>query len=229
MLLAEQALAELRLRGQQVRAAVTVFADEARRRSAVGLGAVDSRALLTVLHDLPVDLPLQLSSLGAHALRTLHRAPAGVVEQEDCQGTLVRRLVPAVRVELVLVHGVRGVSPGEWDSVVRDASQFAPFCARGVLLSHPVSERVLRSPDLSDDPDFDLLLMKARFYGVGVATQGPAGLGWLLEPAPYRPLRHSAAQWLFHEQAWRQLGPDWSCPRRSATAGSAGGLGWRQA
>ncbi|MER5192925.1 hypothetical protein ACWD3J_04430 [Streptomyces sp. NPDC002755] len=32
MLLAEQALAGLRLRGQQVRAAVIVFVDEARRR-----------------------------------------------------------------------------------------------------------------------------------------------------------------------------------------------------
>ncbi|MDQ0760256.1 hypothetical protein [Streptomyces canus] len=210
MLLAEQALAGLRLRGQQLRAAVTVFADEARRRSAVGLGAVDSRALLTALHDLPVDLPLSLSALDAHALRTLRTAPPGVVDQEDGQGILVRRLVPAARVELVLVHGPQGISPRDWDSAVRDASQFAPFCARGVVVSDPVSERALHNPDPSCDPDFDLLLLKARFYGVGVAIQGSAGLRWVLEPAPYRPLRHSAAQWLFHEQAWRQLGPDWS-------------------
>jgi len=210
MLLAEQSLTELRLRGQQVRAAVTVFADEARRRSAVGLRAVDSRALLSVLHDLPVDLPIPLPSLDAHALRTLHTAPPGVVDQEDGQGILVRRLVPAARVELVLVHGARGISPDQWDSAVRDASQFAPFCARGVLLSHPVSERAGHGPGSPDHPDLDLLLLKARFYGVGVATHGPAGLRWLLAPAPYRPLRHSAAQWLFHEQAWRQLGPDWS-------------------
>ncbi|MFI6929306.1 hypothetical protein [Streptomyces sp. NPDC050287] len=211
MLLAEQALAGLRLRGQQVLAVVTVFADEARRRSAVGLGAVDSRALLTVLHDLPVDLPVPRSSLDRHALRTLHTARPGVVDQEDGQGNLVRRLVPAARVELALVHGPQGISPREWDSAVRDASQFAPFCARGVVVSCPVSEeRALYAPDSPRDPDFDLLLLKARFYGVGVATQRPAGLRWLLEPAPYRPLRHSAAQWLFHEQAWRQLGPDWS-------------------
>ncbi|MFI5675999.1 hypothetical protein [Streptomyces cellulosae] len=28
------------------------------------------------------------------------------------------------------------------------------------------------------------VLLKARFYGVGVATQSPRGLRWLLEPAP---------------------------------------------
>ncbi|MFJ8182253.1 hypothetical protein [Streptomyces sp. NPDC096105] len=201
MPLAEQALVGLRLRGQQVQAAVTVFADEARRRSSAGLGAVDSRALLTVLQDLPVDLPVPQSSLGAHALRTLHTAPPGVVGWGE-QGVVVRRLAPAARVELVLVHGPRGISPRAWDAAVRDASQFAPFCARGVVVSHPAPEREPRT-------DMDLLLLKARFYGVGVALHEPTGsLRWLLEPAPYRPERHSAAQWLFHEQAWRQLGPD---------------------
>lgn len=210
MLLAEQALVGLRLRGGQVQASVTVFADEAHRRSAVGLGAVDSRVLLAALHDLPVDLPASLSSLDAHALRMLHTAPPGVVDLVDGQGIVVRRLVPAARVELVLVHGPRGISPREWDSAVRDASQFAPFCARGVVVSHPVSGPGQQNAESPDDSDTDLLLLKARFYGVGVAYQEPAGLRWLLEPAPYRPRRHSAAQWLFHEQAWRQLGPDWS-------------------
>ncbi|MFF1272705.1 hypothetical protein ACFVZC_04720 [Streptomyces marokkonensis] len=203
MLLAEQALVGLRLRGQQVQAAVTVFTDEARRRSSAGLGAVDSRALLAVLQDLPVDLPVPQSSLDAHALRTLHTAPPGVADLgEEEPGVVVRRLVPAARAELVLVHGPHGVSSREWDAAVRDASQFAPFCARGIVVSH-------RAPERGPDPDLDLLLLKARFYGVGVATHEPTGsLSWLLEPAPYRPERHSAAQWLFHEQAWRQLGPD---------------------
>ncbi|MET7320712.1 hypothetical protein [Streptomyces sp. NPDC005549] len=203
MLLAEQALVGLRLRGQQVHAGVTVFADEARRRSSAGLGAVDSRSLLNALHDLPVDLPVSQSSLDPHALRTLHTAPPGVVDLgEDERGVVVRRLVPAVRVALVLVHGADGIDPREWDTAVRDASQFAPFCARGVVVSRPASEQEPRT-------DMDLLLLKARFYGVGVAVQEhTASLRWLLEPAPYRPERHSAAQWLFHEQAWRQLGPD---------------------
>ncbi|WP_310723152.1 hypothetical protein [Streptomyces sp. N2A] len=206
MLLAEQAFVGLRLRGQQVQAVATVFADEARRRSASGLGAVDSRALLTVLHDLPVDCPVPLSFLDAHALRTLRTAPPGVVDLVDGPGIAVRRVVPAARVELVLVHGPQGISPRAWDSAVRDASQFAPFCARGVVITHPGPEPGRHMPETPDDPETDLLLLKARFYGVGVATQGPAGLRWLLEPAPYRPQRHSAAQWLFHEQAWRQLG-----------------------
>ncbi|WP_030806614.1 hypothetical protein [Streptomyces sp. NRRL S-337] len=210
MLLAEQAFVGLRLRGQQVQAVTTVFADEARRRSASGLGAVDSRALLTVLHDLPVDCPVPLSFLDAHALRTLRTAPPGVVDLADGPGIAVRRVVPAARVELVLVHGPQGISPRAWDSAVRDASQFAPFCARGVVITHPGPEPGRRMPEPPDDPETDLLLLKARFYGVGVATQGPAGLRWLLEPAPYRPRRHSAAQWLFHEQAWRQLGRDLS-------------------
>lgn len=202
MLLAEQALVGLRLRGQQVRAAVTVFADEARRRSGAGLGAVDSRALLRVLYDLPAGHSVPLASLGPHALRALHAAPPGVVEVDVRRGTALRRLVPAARVELVLTCGPTRT----WDSAARDASQFAPFCARGVV----VSEAEGQAEERADDPDLDRLLLKARYYGVGVATQGPRQLHWLLEPAPYRPVRHSPAQWLFHEQAWRQLGPQWS-------------------
>ncbi|MFE7432686.1 hypothetical protein ACIPH4_28905 [Streptomyces tendae] len=203
MLLAEQALVGLRLRGQQVQAAVTVFADEVRRRFSAGLGAVDSRTLLNALHDLPVDLPVPRSALDAHVLRTLHTAPPGVVGPgEEERGVVVRRLVPAVRVELVLVHGPDGIDPRGWDAAVRDASQFAPFCARGIVVNHPASER-------GPNTDMDLLLIKARYYGVGVARHEPTGsLRWLIEPAPYRPERHSAAQWLFHEQAWRQLGPE---------------------
>ncbi|MGW5613090.1 hypothetical protein [Streptomyces sp. NPDC003877] len=209
MLLAERALVGLRLRGQQVQAAVTVFADEACRRSYAGLGAVDSRALLTVLYDLPVGFPVPLGSLDAYTLRLLHTAPPGVVDMgmNENPTTAVRRLVPATRVELVLVHGPDGVPPRQWDSAVRDASQFAPFCVRGVVISKTVESGHDVEPT---SPDLDLLLLKARFYGVGVATQSPQGLRWLLEPAPYRPQRHSPAQWLFHEQAWRQLGPDWS-------------------
>ncbi|WP_033324490.1 hypothetical protein [Streptomyces yerevanensis] len=219
MLLTEQALVGLRLRGQQVQAAVTVFGDEVRRRSDAGLGAVDGRALLTALYDLPVGLPIPLGSLDAYALRVLHAAPPGVVDIGigENPASAVRRLVPATRVELVLVHGPDGIPPREWDSAVRDASQFAPFCARGVVVSKSTESEhgdKPASPDHVPDPqphpDLDLLLLKARFYGVGVATQSPRGLRWLLEPAPYRPQRHSPAQWLFHEQAWRQLGPDWS-------------------
>ncbi|WP_125621498.1 MULTISPECIES: hypothetical protein [unclassified Streptomyces] len=57
-------------------------------------------------------------------------------------------------------------------------------------------------------PDAEVRTVTAQ-AGVGVALHEPAGSPrWLLEPAPYRPARYSAAQWLFHEQAWRQLGPD---------------------
>ncbi|MFD9862308.1 hypothetical protein [Streptomyces alboflavus] len=221
MLLAEQGLVGLRLRGQHVRAAVTVFADEARRRSDAGLGAVDSRALLTVLYDLPAGVSVPLATLDPYALRALHTAPAGVVEIDVRHGTAVRRLVPAVRVELVLVHGPDGVPARAWDSAVRDASQFAPFCARGVVVADAEGHE--------NAPDVERLLLKARYYGVGVATQGPHRLHWLLEPAPYRPRRHSPAQWLFHEHAWRQLVPEWSWPLGSAGTGNGSGLGRRQA
>ncbi|MFJ4555910.1 hypothetical protein ACIP4Q_07390 [Streptomyces massasporeus] len=229
MLPVEQPLVGLKLRGQQVQAAVTVFADEARRRCAAGLGAVDNRALLTVLHDLPVDLPVRLTALDARALRMLYAAPSGVVDLAHVQGVAVRRLVPAVHVTSVLVHGPNGIARHAWDAAVRDASQFAPFCARGVVVSHPVQEAGRHEPRALGDPDTERLLLKARFYGVGVATQEPTGLRWLLEPAPFRPQRHSAAQWLFHEQAWRQMGPTRSCPGRSSALGNATGLGRRQA
>ncbi|MFF0734767.1 hypothetical protein ACFYVK_24515 [Streptomyces chartreusis] len=202
MPLTEQALVGLRLRGQRVQAAATVFADEARRRSTAGLGAVDSRALLTALFALPVDLPVPLASLDSFAVRALRAAPSGVVDLDDRQATAVRRLVPAARVELVLTGGPDGIPSCEWDSAVRDASQFAPFCARGVVVSAAEHKDALPSRSGC----LDLLLLKSRFYGVGVAMATSRGLHWLLEPSPYRPRRHSTAQWLFHEQAWRQLG-----------------------
>ncbi|GAA2293638.1 hypothetical protein [Streptomyces violaceusniger] len=191
-------LTSLRLRGQRIKARVTVYADEARRRTEAGLGAVDSRSLLTRLYELPVGVPVPLSALDAYSLRALRAAPPGVVDLDEARGLAVRRLAPVARVELVLVEG------SGWDQVVRSASQFGPFCARGVVVPE-------------GGPNLDLLLLKARFYGVGVgiaANGAPHGPHWLLEPAPYRPRRHSPAQWLFHEQAWRQLGPEQSLRSR---------------
>ncbi|MCX4587032.1 hypothetical protein [Streptomyces sp. NBC_01481] len=192
LLLAEDALVGLRLRRRQVMASVTVMEDEARRRSEVGLGAVDSRSLLRLLYELPVGIPVPLRAFDTYDLRALREAPRGVVDLDEARDVVVRRVAPVARVELVLLHGHVG------DEVVGLASQFGPFCARGAVIPEAVP---------GEDADFDLLLLKARFYGVGVALDGRQGLRWLMKPARFRPQRHSAAQWLLHEQAWRQLGP----------------------
>lgn len=123
---------------------------------------------------------------------------------------VVRRLVPAVRVELVLVHGPQGIDCSEWDAAVRDASQFAPFCARGVVVSRLASERESRN-------DMDLLLLKARYYGVGVAMQERTeSLRWLLEPAPTGPSATrppSGSSTSRHGVSSGRTGPDLVVPR----------------
>ncbi|MBT2529929.1 hypothetical protein J7E91_32355 [Streptomyces sp. ISL-99] len=188
MLLTADRICPLVLRGQRVQAAITVFEDEAQRRAAAGLGALDQRSLLTFLFNLPAGVPVPLDQLDASDRRRASTAPSGVVEVDQEHGVVVRRIVPVVRVEQVLVHAK------DWDQGVRLASQFGPFCTRAFIVPEGT-------------PDTDLIVLKARYYGVGVAVQAPGGSSrWLLEPAPYRPRRHSPAQWLFHEQAWRQMG-----------------------
>ncbi|MET9544348.1 hypothetical protein ABZY36_03410 [Streptomyces sp. NPDC006627] len=187
--LVTESFVRLRLRGQCVDAAIDVRADEARRRARVGLGPIDHRSLLMVLYGLPAGMAVPMGDLDARALKVLRAAPDGVVELDEARGVLVRRAVPVARVALVLVQG------GPTRELVRAASRFGPFCARGVIVPPHV-------------PDLDLVLLKARFFGVGVALPAARGVDWLLMPETYRPQRHTAAQWLFHEQAWRQWGSE---------------------
>jgi hypothetical protein len=176
-----------RLMGQYVEAIVTHVADEQARRRACGLGAIEDSALLRVLFDLPVGMPVPSSRLSNWERSVLSRSPGGAVETS--RNAVTRLACPAVKLEMVVVRA------RNWERGIHWASQFGPFCQRALVLSSmPPADR-----------DRDLLLMESRMFGIGVIISGQAYEGWLVAPAPFRPKRASSGQWLFHERAYAAI------------------------
>jgi hypothetical protein len=168
----------------QVRSASLLVAvdpvEDARRRAA-GLGAVTDMAALTLLLTLPEGFPVPVASLSARDRRTLRRVPAGVVEVSG--GEVVRLAVKPLRAVLATVSGTCS------ETALGKASSFAPFCARRVLTRvRPVMPETLI--------EFD-------FYGVGITHRAADGSEeTLVEPRPWRPMRHTPASWRFVEEAY---------------------------
>ena len=180
-------LVAARLMGRNVEAVVTHVADEQVRRNARNLGAIEDSALLRVLFDLPVGVPVPLSHLSRWERSVLSHSPGGAVETSN--GTVTRLACPAVKVEMVVVKA------RIWERGIYWASQFGPFCQRVLVLSSmPESDR-----------DRELLLMESRVFGIGVVVSGQADEGWLVPPAPFQPKRMSSGQWLFHERAYAAI------------------------
>lgn len=180
-------LMPMRLMGRHVEAIVTHVADEQARRSACGLGAIEDSALLRVLFDLPVGMPVPSGRLSNWDRSVLSRSPDGAVETS--RSTVTRLACPAVKVEMVVVRA------RNWERGIYWASQFGPFCQRALVLSSmPPAGR-----------DRDLLRMESRMFGIGVIISGQTDEGWLAVPAPFRPKRASSGQWLFHERAYAAI------------------------
>lgn len=157
---------------------------EIARRRACSLGSLTELALLDALLGLPVGLPVAVADLTDVERRRLDRVPAGAVDR--AAGQLVRRAVAPVSVQLAVV-GAR-----DWRLGLKRAGQFAPFCARAILL-----------PTLpADAADLEA---EASYYGVGVCRFVERQLQMLIEPRPYVRNRHTAAQWWFAEQAFEQF------------------------
>jgi hypothetical protein len=170
----------------QVRSASLLVAvdpvEDARRRTA-GLGAVTDMAALELLLTLPEGFPVPVASLPDRDRRALKRLPAGVVEASG--GEVVRLAVKPLRAVLATVRGTCS------ETALGKASSFAPFCARRVLT------RVR--------PEFPETLIEFGFYGVGVTYRAADGAEeTLVEPRPWRPMRHTPAGWRFIEQAYEQ-------------------------
>lgn len=160
---------------------VTVDQAEHQRRSAAGLGAITRIEHLALLLGLPAWERTSIADLDLRDQDLLRRLPAGAVHVEGAPRRVTRMAVRPVTVHLALLPGtVSRVSIGR-------ASAFAPFCARGVLAAMPP-----RRPEA---------LSEADFWGVGVAYRSEA----LVMPAPWRPMRHTAAGWLFVEQVYGQV------------------------
>lgn len=156
--------------------------EDARRREA-GLGAVTDMDALTLLLSLPEGFPVPMASLPVRDRRALRRLPTGVVDV--CDGDVVRLAVKPLRAILATVSGTCS------ETALGKASNFAPFCARRVLT------RVR--------PTMPETLIEFDFYGVGITYRAADSTEeTLVEPRPWRPMRHTPAGWRFIEQAYAQ-------------------------
>jgi len=140
--------------------------------------------VLDALMGLPPGLPVTVSQLTRREQSALRRAPSGAVEFDD--GQAVRRAVAPISARLAVV------TARDWRQGLTKAGRFAPFCARAMLLSVVPA-------------DWDEARVRAAYFGVGVWVFAGGELRMVLEPEPFVRRRHTAAQWWFAEEAWRQL------------------------
>ncbi|MGQ4374789.1 hypothetical protein ACN6K9_001660 [Streptomyces sp. SAS_267] len=158
-------------------------AEHARRKHA-GAARLDRIAALETLLALPVDIPVLLTQLDAGQRRAVRALPAGCADRD--RTTVTRRAVRPASIDLAVVRA------SGWRQGLRDAGRFAPFCRRAMLLT--------RQPSQMDEA-----LAEADFYGIGVFLTRGDGVEMMLEPAPYRPARHTAAAWCFVEELYQLL------------------------
>ncbi|SEE34499.1 hypothetical protein SAMN05428938_7932 [Streptomyces sp. KS_5] len=158
-------------------------AEHARRRQAAA-ARMDRMPALEALLALPVGIPVPLTALDPDQRRAVRALPAGCVDRD--RTSVTRRAVRPARVDLAVVRAAG------WRQGLRDAGRFAPFCRRAMLLT--------RRPSHLDEA-----LAEADFYGIGVFLAAEDGVEMVLEPAPYRPLRHTAAAWCFVEELYQLL------------------------
>jgi hypothetical protein len=157
---------------------------ETARRAEVALGAITQRGALDVLMGLPVGLPVAAGMLTDRERRLLRQVPCGAVDSDADK--VVRRAVAPLSVRFAVV------AASSWREGLAKAGRFAPFCARAMLLPGPPA-------------DLDDAGAQASFYGIGMCVLTSGQLRMLVDPQPYVRHRHSAAQWWFMEEIYRQL------------------------
>lgn len=159
-------------------------AEHNRRTAAQAAWLDDSRPLETLMN-LPAGFPVQRASLEPALRPEIRRLPRGAAVVD--KSNVTRLAVRPLRVDLIVVRA-QG-----WKGGLDMASQFAPFSRRAMLL-----ERVPK--------DVDEKLFEASFYGIGVLVpDGNDGIRMLLEPAPWRAIRHTTAGWRFAEEVYRKV------------------------
>lgn len=157
---------------------------EHERRQACELGALASFTLLEPLMVLPEGFPVPMGDVNPLLHPTLRRMPTGVLAPD--RPDYLRLAIRPARGFLAMVQAKRWAQ-GHLDR----ASRFAPMGQRAVVLSSSA-----KTPTTGQ-------LSEADFWGIGVGriTQR-GGFEWLLDPAPYRPVRFTTAAWRFAEAAY---------------------------
>lgn len=161
-----------------------IDATEHARRQAAGIGPVTGHGFggLDHLMALPDGIPVPLNTLTPAQRAYVKKAPAAICTIAD--GHVTRHAVRPCRIDLATVRA-KYTGTG----VLGSASRFAPFCARAVVIKRLWN----RGEDFTP---FD-------FYGIGIFLERPdGGTTTLLEPRPWRPMRHTPAGWWFAERAY---------------------------
>ena len=174
----------IKFRGVEAWADVEIVSDEYARRARVGLGALKNRTALEVLGTMPADVPIPRASLSMRERRWIGRLPEGAVRLR--QGAITRLAVAPVRVVTA------AVTVRDWKRGLQDATRFAPYCRRILLLPEA-------------PPDLVHLLVDANFFGVGIGIVGGDSVDWLAPPAEFKPHRYSISSWRFAEQVFDQM------------------------
>lgn len=176
---------------------------EVARRRAQRVGSFIEIEMLDVLMGLPVGLPIARNELTDPERTLVDRAPRGSIEHRG--GQVVRRAVAPVSVLFAVV------AANDWHAGLKRAGQFAPFCARAMLL--PVLPA-----------DWEDARTQASYFGIGICIFVDAQLRMPLTPRPYVRKRHTPAQWWFAEEVYRQVSENgngakparWAKARREA-------------
>lgn len=163
---------------------VTLNAGERDRRRRAHAKPLTSRDALSLLMGLPHGARIPLSALTAREQELLRFVPHGAATVDF--GYITRHAVKPLTVHLAVVP------PQAPCRAINRASQYGPFCARGMLLARPLRD--------------DFVLYEADCWGIGVAAPDPAaGQPVMLHrPKPWIPRRHTAAHWAFIERVYQR-------------------------
>ena len=176
-------MVEVGLRDGPVLLTVHVDEPEHARRTAVRLGAITDRELLTALWELPAGLELSASALPGWTVDRLQNVPAVVVAERG--DSLVRAARPPVRISGALAIG------RQFDSVLRRVGQVSALAPMAVVVQRAI------------DPA-DAGLLDAQLFGVGVGTALGGVVTLLVEAAPVVPTPGPYLWWIA-ELAYEQL------------------------
>jgi len=168
------------LLGTKVTAWVALNQDEHRRRAAIGLGPVADPALLEMLLNLPLGIPVSDPVAWVEA----SRLPEGIVERGQDSLAITRLLDSPLFINAVVVTA----SPGHDLQAVASASLFASYCHRWVATARPEVA--------------DVTMLEAKLCGVGLVN----GTGQVLLGAgpPMEPIIDGWT-WLMREKAYRRV------------------------
>lgn len=163
---------------------VTLNTDEHQRRQKARAKPLTNRNALSLLMALPHGARIPLDSLTEREQELLRFVPHGAATVDF--GHITRLAVKPLTVHLAVVP------PQAPRRGINRASQYGPFCARGMLLNRP--------------PRDELFLHEADWLGIGVAATDPATdqPTMLHRPKPWVPQRHTPAHWAFTERIYQQ-------------------------